>query len=190
MKIYLNNTRDIAKCKELKAEDIRVFLGILSMIDDDREMPPRGLISKRCGIRTGKVTQAMTLLIEKGFLDDFTLLVNSKYVGFQSTGKIGELPFLQSKLKELSRNKDIHLEMLRLLLFLWGDVRGLNKVYDVNITKIAERMSSDRPHLSKMSTRLKAMGFISSHVADTAMRGFTRNYMIIEPELCGVVRKR
>ena len=179
--IFLHQTRDLTFCKKLKADELRVWAGLLSMIDSDLEVPPKGMISKRCFVRTSIVTTSLRTLEENGFLKETE--VNSKYASFESEGR-GSARFDQEHLKELSRNRTLHGNGLRLFYYLLGDIRRNNIVYGTNITKIAEDLGVDRGNTSRMISQLKAENFISA--PDTSKE----KHFVISRSVLGTLKRR
>lgn len=182
MLIYLKNTRDVANCKDLKAEDLRVWAGMLSLVENDMCVAHRGMISKRCSIRAGKVTQSLRKLTDNGFLmADST--VNPKYLSFSSAGR-GSAPFDQEYLKDFSRNKIFHAESLRIFYYLLGDIRIDNIVLDTNITEIARQLGSDRVNTSKLVTQLKKEGVLTEGTI------VSKKYFIVSESVLGATKRR
>ena len=178
--IYLNQTRDLSLCRELKADELRVWAGLLSIVEDDREVPPRGLISKRCNIRTSRVTQTLRVLEANGFLNKTT--VRAKYVTFESEGR-GSVPFNQDHLRDFSRNRTLQAQGLRLFYYLLGDMRRKNIVYDTNITHIAEALGAERANTSRLISQLKDEDFL------LAPAGQKRKHFIISRSALGTLKR-
>lgn len=183
MKIFMNNTRDLCNCRDLKADELRVWAGLLSMVGTDLEVPPRAMISKRCLIRTAKVTVSLKTLTENGFLMDTDLKVNPKYISFKSAGH-GSAPFTQNSLKEFSRNRTLHAEGLRIFYFLLGSITRDNKVFDTNITNIAKYLGSDRANTSKLITQLKNEEVMSAYITRE------ESYFTISDGVLGALKRR
>ncbi len=167
--IFLHQTRDLSLCRALAAEELRVWAGLLSMVDVDLEVPPNGMISKRCFIRTSRVTQTLRTLEENGFLNETG--VNPKYASFESAGR-GSAPFIQVFLRDFSRNRTLQAQGLRLFYYLLGDIRRGNIVYDTNITRIAEELNSERANTSRLIAQLIAEDFMSAPVSRVSKKHF------------------
>ena len=181
MRVYLNHTREVALCKELKADELRVWAGLLSMVEEDLEVPPKAMISKRCLVPTAVVSKSLKALVFNGFLmDDMT--VNPRYLSFNSTGK-GSAPFSQNSLRDFSRNRTLHAEGLRLFYYLLGDIRLKNLVLDANISVIAVAMGSDRSHASRLVSQLKNEGLMEEHRNE-------KKYFVISPSVLGATKRR
>jgi len=188
MKIFMNNTRDLALCRELKADELRVWAGILSTIHMDMGLPPRGLISTRCEVRTSTVTKSIKTLTQNGFIMDTDPSINPKYVSLEDKG-YGSVPFRQEFLKDFSRNRTLHADGLRLFYYLLGDIRLDSKVYDTSITSIAKIIGSDRANTSRRMSQLREEGFITSHISGRRQPPFGRKYIIISPFVLGLVKR-
>jgi len=180
--IYLHNTRDLAHCKAIKLDDLRVWAGLVSMLDYDLEIPPKGMISKRCSIRTGVVSKSLKTLTENGFLLETN--VNPKYASFESMGQ-GSVPFSLNHLKEFSRNRTLYLAGMRVLYYLFGGIRRDNKVFDTNITEISEVLQSDRASTSKNIKQLKNENFL---VAVNPEKG--EKHFVISRSTLGLLKRR
>ena len=181
MRVYLNNTRDLSICRALKADELRVWAGLLSMIEHDLEVPPRAMIAKRCLIMTSKVTLVLRTLTEHGFLMDAEPKVNPKYVSFRSRGK-GSAPFAQESLRDFSRNRTLFVDGLRLFYYLLGDIRKDNKVLDSNIAGIARELGADRGNTSRWITKMKNENFLTEEITDK-VKTYT-----ISPNVLGVLK--
>jgi len=189
MRIWIHNTRDIALCKDLKADELRIWAGILSMVKDDLIVPPKAMIAKRCLVRTARVTMTLEVLTRNGFLMDTELTVNPKYISHKSRG-IGSVPFSQDFLKEFSRNRVFFAVGLRLFYYLLGDIRNGNQIFDTNLTDIAAILDSDRPNLSRLLSQFKEEGFLEEFTAKKAREPFGKKYYVISDSVLGATKRR
>lgn len=187
MKVYLNNTRDLSKCADLKADELRVWAGLLSMVERDMLVPPKATIGKRCDIRTSTVTTCLINLKKNGFIIENE--VNPKYLSFDDSGH-GCVPFSQLKLQELSRNREIHCEGLKVLYHLLGDIRRGNKIYDASPTKIADDMEMSRPVVSKLISKMKELGFFAEFRSERKVLPFGRKHYVVSNSFIGSIKRK
>lgn len=177
----MHHTRDLSLCRDLKADELRVWAGLLSMVEEYLEVPPKAMISKRCHVRTAKVTISLRTLAEYGFINETK--VNPKYASFESMGR-GSAPFSLIHLRDFSRNRTLHADGLRLFYYLLGDIRRNNIVYDTNITRIAEALNAERANTSRLISQLKDEDFMS------APAGEKRKHFVISRSTLGVLKRR
>ena len=188
MKIFLNNTREYALCKDLSAQDLRVWAGILSMVDEDLIVPPKAMIGKQCGIPTTRIKFSLRALTYNGFLMDTWLSVNPRYISLTSKGQ-GSTTFHQESLKEIARNRTLHSKGLKLFYYLLGDIRQGSRVYDTNLASICRIMGSSPHHAVTIVAQLEREGFITINRSRVRRKPFGRKYFYITEKTLGT-RKR
>lgn len=190
MKVFMNNTRDLSKCLDLKADELRAWAGLFSIVDYDMAVPKASIIGKRCNIRTSTITTCLKAFMKNGFIvDAMEPTINPRYLSFDDLG-VGSVPFMQENLKELSRNRSLHAEGLRLFYYLLGDLRRDSKIYDTNITAIASVLKSDRANTSRIVGLLKNDGMITSHMGERRKTPFGRKYFVVSKEVLGMSKRK
>lgn len=163
MIFYLKNTREIARKEVLKLDHFRVWFAAISCIDRDRFVPTFYATARKFGFSPMHCANSYKIFVDAGMLeliDGFDYRVTDDYVQMTS-GDVGIVSVHHKGMESLAQCENLTLLSLRLFLYLLGDIRKGNKIFDTNVTEAARYLNKDRTTLARLVTDLKRFGYMA-----------------------------